>query len=186
MLNAWAKLKFVDPKTILPQLRAIQELVAVSDLNKKMKDLRTNKLKKHREGWEAALFCYGISKLMNSTVYVTPHEDSDFDAIALRIENGVQRYTPIQIKELVPKSLNPNSELNEEIKKLSKYTGSKDCVVVIHLNRDEKLELSDVEVPKLQIGGLWLLGATTPDQSKWFIAGDFLVSPQIYEFDFPS
>ncbi len=186
MLNAWAKLNFVDPKTILPRLREIQVLVANSDLNENIKDLRTNKLKKYREGWEAALFCYGMGKIMNTTVYVTPHEESDFDAIALRFENGEQKYTPIQIKELVPRSLNPKSELNDEIKKLSKYSSSKDCVVVIHINRDGRLELSDVEVPKLKIGGLWLLGATNPDQSKWFIAGDFMGLPQIIEFAFPS
>lgn len=186
MLNAWSKLHYVEPKTKLQQLRKFQELVSVSDLNLHFKNLRTNGLKRYREGWEAALFCYGMSNLLDTSVYVALHEEADFDAIALRIENGVQVYTPIQIKELVPESLNPDTDLNIEIEKLAKYPTSKDCVVVIHHTREGKLDLSNVKVPNLQIGGLWILGASKPDQNKWFIAGDFLETPQIYEFDFPA
>jgi hypothetical protein len=37
----------------------------------------------------------------------------------------------------------------------------------------------------LNIGSLWLLGASAPDQSKWFIVGNLLNNPRIFEFDYP-
>ena len=89
-LNEWRKLNFVDPPKILPQLRIIQLQVASSTLNNRVKDLRTHQLKRHREGWEAALFCYGMSKMIGVSVYVAPYEASDYDAVAVRKENDTQ------------------------------------------------------------------------------------------------
>lgn len=183
--NEWRKLNFADPVRILPHLRIIQLAVAASTLDGRVKNLRTHQLKRHREAWEAALFCYGMSKMLGGSVYVAPYEASDCDAVALRIENDTQYYTPIQIKELVPEDLNPHTDINKEIVKLSRYPVSNDTVVVIHINRAGHLDLLSIKTPQLNIGSLWVLGASIPDQSRWFIAGDLLGIPTIIEFDYP-
>lgn len=186
MLNAWSKLDYFESKSVLLRYRKTQELLNVSDIDQKTKNLRINKFKRYREGWEAALFCYGMCKRLNTTVYVALHEEADFDSIALRYTDGVEYYTPIQIKELVPESLNPDTDLNKEIKKLVKYPTSKDCAVVIHHTRAGKLDLSTIKIPTLQIGSLWVIGALNPYQNRWFLAGDLLEAPRIIEFDFPT
>ena len=186
MLSEWASLKYSDPHIILPQLRKLQVLAAASNLNEHAKNLRTNKLKRYKEGWEATLFCYGIGELLNTTVEVALHESSDYDVIARRMGDGIVHYTPIQIKELVPESLNPETDLNKEISKLTRYPVSNDLVVVVHLNRDGRLDLSKLDIPRLEIAELWLIGATQADQSEWFIAGDLLKSPTIFTFKYPS
>jgi hypothetical protein len=183
--NEWSKLKFVDPGKILPQLRIIQLTVAASTLDDRVKNLRTHQLKRHREAWEAALFCYGMSKMLGNSVYVAPYEASDYDAVALRMEKDTQYYTPIQIKELVPEDLNPHTDINKEIAKLNRYPVSNDTAVVIHINRAGRLDLLSIKTPQLNIGSLWVLGASIPDQSRWFIAGNLLGTPGILEFDYP-
>lgn len=184
-INEWLKLKFVDPAKALPQLREIQKLIATSNLTDRVKNLRTHKLRRHREGWEATLFCYGMSKLLNTTVYISPHETSDYDAVSMWVEGDMQHFAPIQIKELVPKNLNPNTDINQEISKLQKYPVSNDTIVVIHFNRSERLEVPKTKIPTLNISQLWILGALAPDQSKWFIAGNLLDNPKIFEFIYP-
>ena len=184
-INEWRKLKFVDPAVVLPKLRKIQMQVADSTLEDKIKNLRTSELKQYREGWEAAIFCYGMGKMLDVPVYISPYQASDYDAVAVRIEDNTQYFTAIQIKEVVPEYLNSETDINKEITKLRRYPVSNDTVIVIHVNRVGRLDLSLIEVPSLNIGSLWLLGASAPDQSKWFIAGNLLDNPRIFEFDYP-
>jgi len=184
-LNEWSKLNFVDPATVLPQLRKIQIDIAHSTIDNRVKNLRTSQLKPHREGWEAALFCYGMGKLLDVPVYIVPYEASDYDAVAMCVKDDTQHFYPLQIKEVVPEELNPNTSINKEIAKLTRYPVSGDTTVVVHVNRAAHLEPSSIIVPKLNIAALWLLGASAPDQSKWFIAGNILDKAGIFEFDYP-
>ena len=182
MTHEFDKLEFCDPATTLPQLRKIQELVARSNLNDKTKNLRTNKLRKHREGWESAIFSYGMSQLLNTKIHFAPYEASDYDAVTMRKDGDEIIFTPIQIKEVVPERINPYTDINKEIEKLSKYH---DICVGIHINRPGRLELSKIMIPKLKIAQLWLFGASKKDQGRWFIAGDMLNNPEILEFNYP-
>ncbi len=185
-INEWTKIKFVDPTIILPQLRKIQQLATESNLPDKVKNLRTPILKQYREGWEAALFCYGMGKLMNKTIYVCPYEASDYDAVSMWVDGDTQHFAPIQIKGVVPQALNPKTDINQEIEKLQKYSVSNDTVVVIHVNRKMRLDLSNINIPKLNISQLWILGTPAYDQSKCVIGGNLLESPTIFEFDYPA
>ncbi len=184
MINEWEKLKYVDPSVALSQIRDIQILVANSNLNDKEKNLRTHLLKKHYEGWVAALFCYGIGQRLKTTVYVCPYENSDYDAVSVRRDQEEILYTPIQIKEVVPESINPDTNLNNEMEKWgNKYKGTD---VVVHLNRNSRFDLYSVVVPqKLQCAGLWLVGANRIDQNKWFLFGNMMQQPTISIFDYP-
>ncbi len=184
-INEWSKLKYVDPTMMLPQLRMIQRQVATSALKDNIKNLRTQQLKQYREGWEATLFCYGMSKKLGVPIYVALYEASDYDVVAMRIENDTQFFTPIQIKEVVPEELNPYTSINKVIAKLSRYPASQDTVFVIHVNRTGRLDLALIKVPRLDIASLWLLCASSPDKSKWLVAGDLLDKPSIIEFDYP-
>ena len=76
-INEWRKLRFVDPAVILPQLKMIQLQIANSNLSDRIKNLRTAELKKYREGWEAAIFCYGMSQMLDFPIYISPCEVSD-------------------------------------------------------------------------------------------------------------
>jgi hypothetical protein len=185
-INEWSKLHFVDPAVVLPQFRKIQLQVAASDLEDRVKNLRTQKLRQHRERWEAAIFCFGMSKMKGVPVYVASYEKSDYDAVAKLVEGNTPSFIPIQIKEVVPEDLNPETDINKEIAKLSRrYPVSNDTAVVIHVTRPGQLQLPSLKVPSLNIASLWLIGASTPDQSKWFLAGNLLDKPQILEFDYP-
>lgn len=184
-INEWSKLTFVDPETVLRKLRKIQIQLAASNLHYRVKNLRTHQLQQHLEGWKAALFCYGMSKLLRVPVYVVPYAKSDYDAVAMGVEDDTRYFTPIQIKEVVPDYLNPNTDINKEIAKLSRYSVSNDTVVVMHVNRAVRLELQKIKVPKLNIAELWLLGDSAADQNKFFIAGDLLNNPRRFEFDYP-
>jgi len=126
-----------------------------------------------------------MGKLIGTPVFVASYENSDYDAVAKRIEKDTEIFTPIQIKEVVPNDINSETDLNKEIAKLSRYPVSNDTVVVIHVNRTGRLHLPSVRVPSLSIGSLWLLGASTPDQQKWFLAGNLLDNPRIFEFNYP-
>ena len=182
MIRKFEKLKYSDPEKVLPQLIEVQRTIRNSNLTEKEKNLRTPKLKKHREGWEAAIFTYGLSKILGTKVYFTPHEDSDYDIVTMWKKEDEVAFTPVQIKEIVPEKLNPYTNINKEIAKLTKYN---DVCVAIHINRSGKLELEKIEIPNLKISQLWLFGASSEDQSKWFIAGDILNNPGISEFKYP-
>jgi hypothetical protein len=184
-IHEWSKLNFVDPAMVLRKLRKVQLDPETNNLNERVKNLRTHTLKKFHEGWEAVLFCYGQSIILGVTVYIALYESSDYDAVAMWIKDETQYFSPLQIKEVVPPRLNSTTDINKEIEKLKRYPVSKDTTVVLHLNRSGRLELKSIHVPKLNLASLWLMGATEPDQSIWFLAGDMLTKPSIIEFHHP-
>lgn len=120
-------------------------------------------------------------------MYFSPVEEADFDSIATWLNDAEERiYTPIQIKEVVPQWVNSGADLNEELAKLKKYTSSRDLVVGVHVNKPGRLSFSEVVVPKLALGQVWFFGSATEDQSRWFLYGDLLGEPRLYEFDYPT
>ena len=143
-------------------------------------------MKSYREGRSVALFCYGISQKVNIPYFFALYEASDFDAIAMWVENETQNFKPIQMKEFVPEPLNLNTSLNNEISKLSRYPASKETVVVIHVNRNIHLDFLTIKIPPLNIGELWLMGSLSPNVDRWFIYGDLLTAPAIFNFDYPN
>jgi hypothetical protein len=183
----WSKLKYFDPITILKSLREVEMEIADKSIDECVRTLRTNMLKPHREGREAALVCYGIgSTVLNTTVYFARSEKSDYDFISRWTDGDTQYYSPVQIKELVPLDLNPYSDLNSLISSLQKYHDSNDLTVAIHVNRQGTIDISKIVIPQLSVRGLWLFGSLTLDQSKWFLAGDLLGDKNYYEFYYPA
>ncbi|MFH2075303.1 MAG: hypothetical protein ABIJ57_08155 [Pseudomonadota bacterium] len=171
---------------MLADLRRLDHLAAESSLSKNVKTLRRNDLKKYREGRDAALFCLGMTKVLGTTVFFACLEAQDYDFVT-QWKNGDEAiYTPVQLKEVVSESLNPNSDVNDTLAKLTKYSGSDRTVVALRVNREIHLELNSIQFPKMRLGGIWLYGAAGPDQQKWSIYGDLLNEPQLWEYEYPS
>ena len=185
-LNRWSRLTYHDPREVLLRLRPIQMQAIASDLPNRAKGLRTHELKSYREWREAALFCFGLSEAIGTTVSYATFEEEDYDVVARWTESSVETYAAVQIKEVVPGYTNPAASLSEVIEGLAKYPGSQNTVVAIHFNRRERLELSEIILPPLHVGAVWLFGAISDDESRWFLYGDLLKSPQPHEFAYPT
>lgn len=184
--NKWAQLKYHNPKDILIKLRNLEILISQSNLDEKAKSLRKKEFKKYLEWRAAAIFCHGLAEsVLKNKIYYTPVESEDFDCITLWQDGDYTVYTPLQIKEVVPNTINPHTNLNDEILKLRKYSDSNDLVVAIHVNRRENMEFSTIHIPKLQIAELWIFGAITENQDKWFLYGNLLANPIFFDFEYP-
>lgn len=184
-IREWDRLKYYEPSIVLTELSTLDHLAAESSLPKNVKTLRRNDLKKYREGRDAALFCLGMSKVKGITVFFACLEAQGFDFVT-RWQNGNETvYTPVQLKEVVPKSLNPNSNVNSTLAKLSKYSDLNRTILALRINRDIHLELNNIQVPAMPLGGIWLFGTAAQDQQKWFIYGDLLNTPFLWEYEYP-
>jgi hypothetical protein len=185
-LRALQKGEFRDPKPFLINLKNLEPQIAASGLDSRVKQLRTNKLKEWRETREAALFCYGMGQRIGQTVYLARGESQDFDFIASWVVGDEQHLAPVQLKEVVPKGLNPNASLQQMINSLTKYADSSDLTVAIHLNRIGRFDLCSVNVPPLGIAALWIFASITPDGSEWGLWGNFLEEPEGTRFVYPA
>lgn len=183
--RAWSKLEFYDPELILQQLRIIESQVPILSISKSAGALRTTKLKKHKEGREAALLCYGIGKcVLGTTVFFSPEEDSDYDFIAKWRIDDIEHYAPVQLKEWTPVHLNQQDDLADIIKSLNKYTNSRDTIFGIYLNRSVNIDFSNIVIQDFDFAGIWLFGFNSHSES-WFIYGDVLSHAQYFEFKYP-
>lgn len=186
LIRDWEKQKYHDPENVLKQIREIELNPALQELPQKVRSLRTNKLQLHKQGREAALFCYGLGRALSTKIHFANYEQSDYDFVTCWKDQDSLVFTPVQLKEVTPDSINVKSNLQDAINKLDKYASSKDLVVAIFLNKRCKTDFSDLTIPNLNIAELWIFGAISPDQSKWFIYGDMLKTPQYAEFDYPN
>jgi hypothetical protein len=81
LLREWEKLKYHDPGKVLVQFRKIEMIPDLQALPEKVRSLITNKLKFHKQGREAALFCYGLGHLLKSNIHFANYERADYDFI---------------------------------------------------------------------------------------------------------
>ena len=179
-------LEFRDPGPFLVRLREIEPVIAISDLPTKVKNLRTNLLKRSRELREAALFCYGMAQKIGQPVYLAPSESQDYDFVASWVVDDTQHLAPVQLKEVVPHRLNPYASIQEIINGLSMYVDSEDLTVAIHLNQGSHFEPRNLVIPPLKIAALWVFAAISRDQTAWGLWGNFLEAPEGIQFDYPT
>lgn len=172
-LRAAQRLKYKDPRPFLINLRKIELELSQSATPDKIKNLRTNGLKEAREQRQAALFCEGMSQRIGQTVYFAAYEGQDFDFVASWVVGTEQHLAPVQLKEVVPKSLNVHADLTSVIQGLQKYTSSSGLTVAIHLNQFGKFEPGHLNLQHLHVGSVWIFAAAAPDQSRWTLWGNF-------------
>ena len=172
-LRAAQKLTFKDPRSFLINLRKFERELAESATSGKIKHLRTNGLRQAREQRQAALFCEGMSQRIGQTVYFAAYEDQDFDFVASWIVKNKQHLAQVQLKEVVPRSLNADAELASVVQGLEKYTSSPELTVAIRLNQFGSFEPTDLNLQHLRVTSVWIFAAAAPDQSLWNLWGNF-------------
>ena len=177
--------EFRDPKPFLIALAELEPRVAASNLDLKVKQLRTNSLREWREARQAAIFCYGMSQVMDRPIYFCREESQDYDFVASYVVDEKPYLFPVQLKEVVPDTLNATSSVQKIIESLTKYVDSKVLTVAIYLNRQVRFDPKDIILPPLRIGALWVFGAITADQSVWGLWGNFLEQPEGSTFTYP-
>lgn len=184
-LRQWQQLDYHDPEFVLKRLREIELNHQDYDIDPKIRNLRTNRLKPEREGRQAALFCYGMGVLIKRTIWFSPFEADDYDFVALWKDGDRNHFSPIQLKELVPEQTNINADINKLISNLSQYD-SPSLTVAIYLNRNVRVEFEKINCEGLNISELWLFGSNNPEQTRWLLYGNLLKNPGSSEFTYPT
>jgi len=184
----WDTLSYRDPKVDLINLGKLQARLAKEHgISPTVANLRDRDLRQYLEWRQAALFCYLVATASGiPSLAYTVHEDEDFDCLACWIDKDTKHYAPIQLKEVVPQTLNPRSTLEAELAKLAKYSTSDQTVVAIHVNRGGRLEFTSLVAPTVSCREIWLYGALSPDQQLWFLYGNLLKAPHFYEIAYPT
>jgi len=172
----FAKLAYGDARGFLAALRKVECMVAASPTPERIKTLRTRELKPEREMRDAALFCVGISERIGFDVWFAPVEEQDFDFVATWLDSERMRhYCPVQLKEVVPPHLNAGATIKAVVDSLARYPDSVDVTVAIKINRPGRFDPAELKLPaNLRIGGLWIFGGLSADQSEFGLWGDFL------------
>jgi len=177
--RAAQKLKFHDPARFLADLRKIEVEVACSQTPERIRNLRTNGLKEAREQRQAALFCHGMGQRIGQTVFFAANEDQDYDFVASWVVEDKQHMAPVQLKEVVPPSLNPSASIDSIVAGLEKYSDSAGLTVAVHLNQAGRFESSSLQLQHLRVASFWIFAAASPDQSQWILWGNF-TEPDAY------
>jgi hypothetical protein len=102
-------------------------------------------------------------------------------------QNGNQgTFTPVQLKEVVPKALNPTATINGTLAGLSRY-GPMGAPLLPCSSTDEGTLVSRrCPVRAFKCGGIWLFGAASPDQQRWYLYGNLLSNPRLYNYEYPA
>ncbi len=185
-IRTFAELEYGDPRGYLIALAKLQPRIAASKLKIKVRTLRTNDLKPHRERREAALFCCFMAERMKSEILFSPVEAQDYDFVARWERGDTVHFAPTQLKEVVPSYLNPRASVEGVVTSLSKYTDSYDLSVAIHLNKNSDFNPLDLQIPKLPLASLWIFWATAPGGRQWALCGDFLTQPSYSQHEYPA
>lgn len=186
-LRKWRKLPWRDPHTDLYNLGLLQGRLAGAGISPTVANLRKRDLRKYLEWRQAALFSHFISEaVLKIPVAYSLIEEEDYDCVVHWRKDDVGHFAPVQLKEVVPKSLNPGAELNNELEKLKKYATPTNTVVAIHLNQSSRIEFSSIQTPKTTCPEIWIYGSLTPDQSRWFLYGNILKKPRAHEINYPA
>jgi len=182
--KVWSKLKYKKPKDWLIELNRIQKEIIPKVADERARKLRTNRLKWIRESRQAAILTYGMEQFTGRVINFALDED-DHDFIARFIEDDVDTYVPVQLKELVPEDTNPTQTLDNLFDGLHHYSNQSDFTVGIYLSRNVVLDIEKIRLQGTNFKEVWLFGACTSDLKKWFILGDIQKEPQYFEFDYP-
>jgi len=185
-IRRWSALNYHDPVPLLLELRNLEYEIAGARIEEKVRALRTNKLKKHRELREAAVFCHGMGSILGRTIRFARWEEDGYDFIMLQKDEDRFLFTPLQIKELVPSSLNPSTSLDSILTGLGRYANASDTVVAIHINQRIRMNLKDIVVPDVKVGQIWLFGGADEMAEGFALYGDLCNDPRLYRFDLPS
>lgn len=178
----YGEMEFWDPEPVLREFRRIELSGEWSSLPEQTRRLRTNGFKELREARNAAIFAHGLASFLKTKVLFSPTEAADFDFVVSWHSDGELQHCGIQLKELVPKDLNPEQSLAALLDDLKKYPGT-DTILAILLNRS--IPETKVDLGRVPFREIWLFSQSSPDGSQWTLEGDLLTGSARYEFQYP-
>lgn len=189
-VREWSKLTFVDPVDILVEYRRLELQIASLPpervkLSRRQRRLRTNDLKREREGRDAALFAHGMAALKGTKIFVALTESQDYDFVSMCVVDEVQHFVPVQLKELAPEDLAKRRDLSGLLSGLHLIAPT-DTVLAVRLNRTVHVNFQDLKIPRLPYAELWFFWCGNPTQSKWSLYGDALGTPTLSTFEYPT
>ena len=173
-LRQWAALSFVDPIARLVVLRKLEQSPELALADDAVRRLRTNGLRELREGRIAYLFAVGMQSRFGVEFSVAVGEGEDFDFVVRTVIGDETHYIPVQLKELAPADLNPNQTLEDLFLRIQRRPSS-DTVLLVHLNRRERIEYIRLATCRAPFREVWFLWASNSTQNDWSIFGDVLV-----------
>jgi hypothetical protein len=126
-----------------------------------------------REAFMAMWFAYafaGAHRISNLKVQLGQEERTDADARFRWTEGGKVYNAPVQLKELMPITVNAIDSIERLVKDAcAKYPNARDLIVAIYVNRSGPLDL-EIRVPSL-VAQLWCWGFSKPNAQELFLSG---------------
>jgi hypothetical protein len=184
-------LDYIGPRKAL-LISTIHELRSqLPHLPKQVQNWRTNKLKPELHRRQAALFCFG-RKCKEATdkwaLAAWPEQNSDIDYVFRQTKpDGEERFEFVQLKELVPDEIDSEQSLQSLLDKLpEKYPSAGGLTIAIHVYRNTTTKISDLKMPNLPGGSLWLIGHGGKPPHNAVLFGDSLNTPLTIYFTHPT
>ena len=184
-LREWGQLSYSDPEVVLVGIREIEMDPQMDSLPGEVRRLRTGNLKELREARLAALFSFGMSRVLGVEVFVAPGEGSDYDFVTAWKERDTLCYTPVQLKELPPSDLNARITLRDLERSLRKYSPT-ETALAVHLNRLGEIPLDDLKFPGSPFSEVWFFWCGSSDQNQWYLWGEPLQTVGPIGFEYPT
>lgn len=137
---------------------------------------------------QGALFAYGRSVIENDPSLrfaMVPMQADSADSVLRRgVENGGFTYELVQLKEIVPDTVNECQTLETLLESLSRRYGTGEkLTIAIHLNRDVVTILGEVTAPHLPSISFWLFGIC--GRNRGFIVRNPFQQFEVAEFNLP-
>ncbi|MGB3461310.1 hypothetical protein [Rhodanobacter lindaniclasticus] len=167
--------QFFDPATFLCATEEMLRNVLPENGAHAAAALRTRAGREVEEDRRCAILCYGLAVASGAAFHFCNLERSDYDYVLAVQRDNISGLIPLQMKQLVPSSVNLRTSLQSEIDKLKrKYPTSSDLCVAIHINRLVRVAPKELDLAGLKIGELWLFGVEDHSERRWRIIGNLM------------
>jgi hypothetical protein len=182
----WQTYPYYNPNHTLKWWNTLERSVSQYNAPPKVKTLRTQGLKKKREEWDAAIFCYLFNQATGLNAGYSTIEDSDFDSILRWEQDDGVYYAPVQLKELVPAETNPHASIEALLKKCKeKYVTSESLILAIKINRQTQYSPEAFKNHGINVWSIWVFGSICPNRSKWLLSKHSNNEYSYFEFSLP-
>jgi hypothetical protein len=137
---------------------------------------------------QGALFAFGRSVVANDTSVRFAMVPKQADSVDTVLRSGAEEdrftYESVQLKEIVPDTVNERQTLEILLESLSRRYGTGEkLTIAIHLNRDIVTVLGEVIAPHLPSISFWLFGVC--GRKRGFIVRNPFQQFEVTEFDMP-
>lgn len=131
---------------------------------------------------QAGLFCLGRKRQhpeYHWAFALWPEENSLVDVVfKRRAADGTEAFEFVQLKEWVPGELNPKQSLQSLLDKIGeRYPEAGGIAIGVNVNRNASTELSNLALPAIRNGSIWLFGIANIEGYNCFLIGDLMRPP---------